>query len=253
MNQINDFEVKRKAHKAVFDIHAETEILGYSTTIVTTATECFEYDEDDYDDREDSFDFDELNPIPSTLDRLFDERLERTRTISTSVIYPSLPIKDDGGKANWSLNWAAFQDQKEEVSNMKPLHSKIKVKSKVTTVVVKKKNRFCNSILAETECPHKVCKFAHKYSEIAVCKCDLVDLIDNVKNNGAIYFNNASSSCTKKHPDECIESYLLRLQIKSKCEKIVINLSKEAVDKYIRHLLQCAKACGFKDLVINRV
>jgi hypothetical protein len=208
--------------------------------------------EEDDDYEEDSFIYDELNPVTSQLDITFE------RYIYTNM-YPLKPIQFDlssdedreeqRDQHERDLKWAKFEDLCDKPSSMVEI-GKPPIR-KVNKII---KKEFCNSIIRNIPCRHKVCKFAHTFDELEKCphgdKCKAIERVDRK------YFirGDYRKKCNKVHDDECVESYILRMQIGfSNCTKICLKVSKDTFNKYTHYFLQASSNCGIKELVVDRV
>ncbi|CCV02471.1 hypothetical protein IIV31_099R [Armadillidium vulgare iridescent virus] len=135
------------------------------------------------------------------------------------------------------------------------------------------KNHFCVSITKGVECPHYSCTYIHHFSQLEDCPfkegCKFVSKIETgppcsvykstehdrqiyVAAEGCVEEGVVVHKCLKKHPGECVESYLLRLQIKIFDKtQLVLNIQEPALKDNLKNLLESSKACGLEKLVIK--
>jgi Putative zinc finger protein len=118
---------------------------------------------------------------------------------------------------------------------------------------VVKQNQFCFSITKGIECPHYSCTYIHHYSQIEECKykeeCRFALKVDD-----KLYIRNPEKNgrCTKRHAYECVESYLLRLEIKIyNCTYIVLKVKSDIHSdcNVLRRVLESAKKCCVSQLI----
>lgn len=112
--------------------------------------------------------------------------------------------------------------------------------------------KFCLSITKGVKCPNYLCRYAHHYNQIEKCtnmaKCKVEKIFDD------FYINNPSVTfrCLFRHQNECIESYILRLELViTSCKQLVVELPKEVINDYLERLLIKAKKCLLDKIIFK--
>jgi hypothetical protein len=225
---------------------------------------------DQGDGGEDVTEYDENNLIPTCFSKWFDAKIASGRKIIPIPL--QLPKENKKKIPSHPLKWAEFTNE-EEIENTMVVIGKIPntkrkisenngTKKKRNYAFTAKKtqhkkpglqvqNQFCFSITKGIECPHYSCTYIHHYSQIETCKyndqCRFAFKVDD-----ELYIRNNNGRCTKRHVFECIESYLLRLEIKIyNCTFLVLKINPEihTDSNILKQVLESAKNCRVSSLI----
>lgn len=188
-----------------------------------------------------------------------------------------------------SPKWAAFTVEQEPLNSRMVVIGRIPVKRKnreptkqTRIVTTKKANYFfgrrskpaaltvprdgelCRSITTGQKCnAGSNCAYIHEFMHIEECKwsdCKFsmkietgppVSQLVNVHDK-QIYIANNGGKCKKRHPGECVESYLLRLKIHVwDISQLVVRVQEQTLETHLETLLESARACKLQKLTVK--
>lgn len=219
---------------------------------------------------DDDFIYDEDDLTPTSFEKRFKTKKQ--------IIGPIIPIIQEEVKQpglNSHLKWARFTDEstdsnpmivvgkilgprqlsipKQEIGTKKKRSYAFSQKKQPQLPLVKK-SQFCFSITKGIECPHYNCLYVHHYSAMEECKfkdqCKFALKVDD-----GLYVKNpegGKGKCTKRHLNECVESYILRLGIKiNNCTSVILRVSPEIFgnSEVLRQVLENSKACQINQMI----
>jgi hypothetical protein len=212
---------------------------------------------DDYDDYE--YEYNELEPSPTLRELLEENKKPRP--------YIPLPQQKDVVLKKYCTDtplWADFmEDLPKQFVNLgkapkrrvpsgiyqKTLKKNFKF-PKIQPKHLHKKTRICINILKDKTCMFNYdCNFAHRFLDIECCDLKSCKFVTRITDN--LYINNGTIECKLRHKDENIESYLLRLQIKTSRNYLIIMMPRDMCDLHIKQILKNAKACQISELVVH--
>jgi len=172
----------------------------------------------------------ELNPTPTLYEIVLqDKPVRRPKPIIVGT-FDEVPVP---------ITWAKFKNYSTSYQIMR-----INTRS-----ASKPKSEMCRSLVQHNQCNKQHCNAAHNFkTNIQVCNrpdCGVIRI------GADLYVAEPMTACYKKHENECIESYILRLQYKTKMNSMTIDITKDALKQHQRMLLSNAKECTIKELTTN--
>lgn len=117
-------------------------------------------------------------------------------------------------------------------------------------------HHFCISITKGIQCPNHMCRYAHHFNQIEQCVGQCKGNVKAIHDDFYVVDKNVDQlstyKCLKRHHNECIESYILRLGlIIYNITNVVVTLPKNVIDEHITTLLVGKNECMLERLVVK--
>lgn len=117
-------------------------------------------------------------------------------------------------------------------------------------------HHFCVSIIKGIPCPNHMCRYAHHFNQIEQCVGQCKGNVKAIHDDFYVVDKNvdhpSTFKCLKRHHNECIESYMLRLGLTIyNITNVVVTLPKDVIDEHITTLLGGKNECMLERLVVK--